>query len=619
MKKRLLITLFLSLLVLGSFLFPDLYYRERDEEFAEEHIQNALETKYGESFHVNVSSIFGDGEVEANMFPPEYDNPDIYGTRAAPYFRGSAEFDIYPFGFAGRVDDNWDKIQLRLEREQLYHEKVSNLFSGNIIVRENSRLREGRSTYTLFEAGREDILDGSIQKEVAAEETDRLQTTLDIYIFQTPGNEEEITANQKNIYKFVEFLRENDLFANAELNFYFMDKRMLTPGFNRYNSYLEKAAIEMNELEDTVIRQRQEKSRQKISDVLQAELNEMSAAEIEQEIEKLRKTVLDYDDLRVNCQYEVEIIPLSWLENSPYIRHQRYYDRVKERDALDEHIYDHWSKIDIKENYAYSFLEVEEPTMVEFFEGGSQEDKEQLMEAISQDEWEIVYEYVHSDMNLNFVDDEGYTPLMRAVDEENFGAVRQLVGSGRIYDLTTPLEMVIEDERMTAFSDSDIDRMDYFEEILKGEPEMGSAILLLRARQSGTPAMERELIKAGAKVDIRMGDGFTPLMSAINNNDLEEAELLLRAGADINHQDDDGYTSLMYAVMNENPEVVSLLLDAGADVNLKNDDNKQALMLVDDDEDQETTSKIIEMLIEAGASIDARDNEGRTSLMDEQG
>ncbi|MES2603360.1 MAG: ankyrin repeat domain-containing protein [Pseudomonadota bacterium] len=59
--------------------------------------------------------------------------------------------------------------------------------------------------------------------------------------------------------------------------------------------------------------------------------------------------------------------------------------------------------------------------------------------------------------------------------------------------------------------------------------------------------------------------------SAARTDDLLQSRQLIKAGADVNLPEPDGTTPLLWAVYNQSPELVKLLLDAGADPNIAND------------------------------------------------
>ncbi|SDD41546.1 ankyrin repeat domain-containing protein [Kordiimonas lacus] len=93
-------------------------------------------------------------------------------------------------------------------------------------------------------------------------------------------------------------------------------------------------------------------------------------------------------------------------------------------------------------------------------------------------------------------------------------------------------------------------------------------VLALAARLGHGVIVER-LLAAGAPVDQPDAIGFTPLMEAVRDGQLETATLLLEAGADANHRSEATalhLTPMHMAGLSGKPEMVRLLAEAGADV-----------------------------------------------------
>ena len=92
------------------------------------------------------------------------------------------------------------------------------------------------------------------------------------------------------------------------------------------------------------------------------------------------------------------------------------------------------------------------------------------------------------------------------------------------------------------------------------------------------------LIKAGADVNAKDIQGFTPLDSALQNGNFNTkviaAKVLIKAGADVNARNYRGRTPLMTAAVSviPVPEIIAALIKAGADINAKDKDGKTALM-----------------------------------------
>ena len=70
----------------------------------------------------------------------------------------------------------------------------------------------------------------------------------------------------------------------------------------------------------------------------------------------------------------------------------------------------------------------------------------------------------------------------------------------------------------------------------------------------------RTLIKAGADVNVRSNDGYTPLYKASLCGNSQVVKLLLQAGADVNASNAEGTTPLMEASEKGHVEVIDLLL-----------------------------------------------------------
>ena len=101
-----------------------------------------------------------------------------------------------------------------------------------------------------------------------------------------------------------------------------------------------------------------------------------------------------------------------------------------------------------------------------------------------------------------------------------------------------------------------------------------------------TPETIESLIKAGANVNVKANDGWTPLMSAAGSNiNLEVVKVLIKAGANVNAKANDGWTPLMSAAKNYfNPEVVKFLIKAGADIFATDNNGKTVLDYAKTDE-----------------------------------
>ena len=110
------------------------------------------------------------------------------------------------------------------------------------------------------------------------------------------------------------------------------------------------------------------------------------------------------------------------------------------------------------------------------------------------------------------------------------------------------------------------------------------------------------------------------LITATKRGDVKALTELIDKGADVNAKDEWwNWTALMYAtthyyfdISNIYLEIIKVLLDNGADINVKNNEGKTVLHLASSSGRHEVVKVLLD---NKGADIDAKDNQGRTALM----
>jgi ankyrin repeat protein len=164
--------------------------------------------------------------------------------------------------------------------------------------------------------------------------------------------------------------------------------------------------------------------------------------------------------------------------------------------------------------------------------------------------------------------------------------------------------------------------VDYFLEDIpdKAVGTNGIGVTLnLAARQGWTDIVRKHIRSDPLAVHQRGWIGDTPLHWPCHNGSVEIIELLLDAGADIEADEINCYGGKpLHWASEHKPETVKFLLDRGADVNGRNvkpDSNFLGFTpLIMNASQNNDCAEVTELLLSAGADINATDALGKTAL-----
>lgn len=143
------------------------------------------------------------------------------------------------------------------------------------------------------------------------------------------------------------------------------------------------------------------------------------------------------------------------------------------------------------------------------------------------------------------------------------------------------------------------------------------------AAEYGQADIVQALLAAGAEVDSLDGNGSTPLLQTAFNGHRAVAHVLLEAGASVQSRDRLQRTALHQAALRGHAALMLLLLEAGADVFARDSADCTPLHMAavaayaDEEEGSielapDATLAAVELLVAAGADVEAQDARGRT-------
>ena len=175
-----------------------------------------------------------------------------------------------------------------------------------------------------------------------------------------------------------------------------------------------------------------------------------------------------------------------------------------------------------------------------------------------------------ADVNTTYWD--GWTPIVIAARYGNLEIVKMLIDAGadKDYNGGKAIAKTLEFNQLAALK------------LLLDSGAKPNAGLVNWSIKKGKDYIKL-MLDHGAKVNLKDGNGETPLVCAAGGKDKSIVKLLLKHGAKVNLQSKDGTTALMKATQSGNFAIVEMLLKAGANPTIRNDKGETALDLANSD------------------------------------
>lgn len=210
--------------------------RKVTSEEAEEKIAQHMYERYGEEFEVGYAMIDGytkgDRNVtwyEARVTPIRYIGTPKYRDK---YYKAVGTVMVKKKMFReefGITRDTYSNVMLKESANEFYGKKLKELFGENYLS-----VLEVTGSYS----DKSKNFEGSVK--LTKEKGDRLYISGGIYIFGRVENDEDREWYRKQIYEFIQFMKETGTFEYVALTIEIIDERILFPDYQKIVLEIEK-------------------------------------------------------------------------------------------------------------------------------------------------------------------------------------------------------------------------------------------------------------------------------------------------------------------------------------------------------------------------------------------
>jgi len=211
-----------------------------------------------------------------------------------------------------------------------------------------------------------------------------------------------------------------------------------------------------------------------------------------------------------------------------------------------------------------------------------------LIMAAEQEQEELVQELIDAGADVNQITSDHSTALQRAAISGNAQIVQMLIDAGALLDYAdqfgnTPLFKAIstrhtEVAKLLIAAGTNVNLGGGYGTYGREKQFKGTRPPIIEAIKKGNPELVQALLTAGAQVDAQDPEGLTAFLYACQYRDIRSIKLLAQAQANVNIKNPrTGKTPLIDAVLRNNYELTRIILDVGADIDAKDDQGKTAL------------------------------------------
>ena len=314
-------------------------------------MEKHLYEKYGEEFVVDRlgTRTFGDIEYyQARIYPVSIIGTNKEGDK---YYQAEANIDILESGKLREPGDTYGGVIVKERAENYLLPKVKKIFGERV------QLKIQVSYYTRNKYGTmvgylTPDFHGALEKSINDPENNRLMLDIDVYIFDRIEDEEEKEERRRQIFDFIQYLKEEGLFKYLEMGVIFIDERVLAPGYAEFDREIFFSRKVREEIEGKAVYMPPMELRERMSRELQAEIDRMSEEELLESMGRIKKSELTPEQIaNYNRQYLIWICSINMLKETRSSR----YEREKKEGNLDFYHYNDVNNIIFAEDPKYIY------------------------------------------------------------------------------------------------------------------------------------------------------------------------------------------------------------------------------------------------------------------------
>jgi len=326
-------------IILVIYIIPNMGIGGNKVEKVRQKIEESLLEKYGEEFivdRIGMRNAAGEKFYQARIYPKAIVGTDKEGDK---YYYSTASIEIKIFGQLYDCGDNYSDIKRNDDVEKYLQPKIKSIFGEKVRLKVNAvhKVTGDGSWWAEYGSSSLKEMNKKLKKDP---EHNRLELTLYIYIFDKIDNEEEKEKRRREIFEYIGYLKKEGLFEYLEMGVIFIDERVLTPSYKKYEGEIFITKKDEVEVEGKTVYLPPMKLRKEMSKVLEEEVSKMSEDELTESMKAIQKSNLEYVNGSEYLRYSNQ--SRFWIESIRYLKEiNKYggYRKALKNKTLNRHYY----------------------------------------------------------------------------------------------------------------------------------------------------------------------------------------------------------------------------------------------------------------------------------------